>query len=358
VNNLEKAADGFSRYNSAVFQSLASNDYAVAVVTPSFLNGEGWNITAAETRGLLPGDGYTSWVANPTPGYGPSAGWKIPGLTPEDTIRAMQQNSSTTGMYLKMDASDCYTAYADYWAAYGNLVVVAKHQSVQSNDSLLIFASVIPRSDNWAKNGWAQASAFEGPDDGIIPNPWVLGPAEYEVDYCLVQPPATNDDRCQFEYSPQIMVIICVINFIKAFIMFVTWVMRTYQWEQPSNTDDDSEVIYTLGDAISSFMRKEDPHTKGMCLATRDDFVTRKSLKKKSSDQKPVSSKGSESFRNRFATHWRASAIRGLLVRIRNFKDRIAKKPPLLEDPRLWVNRSVGWWRAASFQRWAWLIGM
>jgi hypothetical protein len=40
------------------------------------------------------------------------------------------------------------------------VVIVAKNQSVQaqSNDSLLIFASVIPRSDNWAKNGWAQAS--------------------------------------------------------------------------------------------------------------------------------------------------------------------------------------------------------
>jgi hypothetical protein len=78
-----------------VFQYLASNDYAVAVVTPAFLNGGGWNITAAEARGLLPGDGYTSLVANPTPGYGPSAGWTIPSLTSEDTIRVMQQNAST-----------------------------------------------------------------------------------------------------------------------------------------------------------------------------------------------------------------------------------------------------------------------
>jgi hypothetical protein len=74
------ANDHFQRYNSAVFQSLASNDYAVAVVTPAFLNGGRWNITAAEALGLLLGDGYTSWGANLTLGYGPSAGWTIPGL--------------------------------------------------------------------------------------------------------------------------------------------------------------------------------------------------------------------------------------------------------------------------------------
>jgi hypothetical protein len=99
------------------------------------------------------------------------------------------------------------------------VVIVAKNQSAQaqSNDSLLIFASVIPRSDNWAKNGWAQASAFEGPNDGIIPNPWLLSPAKYEVDYCLVQPAASENDRCQFEYLPEVMVVICAINFVKNF---------------------------------------------------------------------------------------------------------------------------------------------
>jgi hypothetical protein len=97
-----------------VFQSLASKDYAVAVVTPAFLNGGGWDITATESRGLLPRDRYTSWVANPTLGYGPSAGWTIPGLVPEDTTRAMQKNASTAGIYSKHGASECYSGYADH----------------------------------------------------------------------------------------------------------------------------------------------------------------------------------------------------------------------------------------------------
>ena len=38
---------GQFRYNSAVFTSLASNDYTVAVVNEAFLSGGNWNLTAA-----------------------------------------------------------------------------------------------------------------------------------------------------------------------------------------------------------------------------------------------------------------------------------------------------------------------
>ena len=48
------------RYNSAVFTSLASNDYTVAVVSDAFLDGEGWNLTAAGLRGSS--DPGSSWI--------------------------------------------------------------------------------------------------------------------------------------------------------------------------------------------------------------------------------------------------------------------------------------------------------
>ncbi len=160
----------------------------MAVVTPSFLHGDGWNVTPAKIRGSVTGNNYTSWVA-----YGNSPGWQIPLLTPEGTIQDVQRNASTSNVYLYKGVSDCYAAYADYWAALGNLVIVTKNQSLptQKDDSLLIFASVIPRSDNWAKNGWAQDSPFEGPHDGITVTSWYLGPEKYEVDYCLIEPAAT-----------------------------------------------------------------------------------------------------------------------------------------------------------------------
>ena len=38
------------RYNSAVFQSLSSSEYTVAVVKDSFLNGTSWSLAASEGR--------------------------------------------------------------------------------------------------------------------------------------------------------------------------------------------------------------------------------------------------------------------------------------------------------------------
>lgn len=43
--------------------------------------------------------------------------------------------------------------------------------------------------------------------------------------------------------------------------------------------DADGTVLYTLGDAIASFMRNPDPATVDMCLATKDDFIRRRSWK-------------------------------------------------------------------------------
>jgi hypothetical protein len=140
--------------------------------------------------------------------------------------------------------------------------------------------------------------------------------------------------------------------------MLVTWAMRTYKWEkQPSTKDDDTEVIYTLGDAISSFMRREDPHTRGMCLATKDDFIAKRSLKTRSVNRKPLPSKGLEPLSNPI-TSWRAQSIRGLLLTVRNITDRFVKNPTLLEDLRPWANQPVGWWKTASLGRYSWLIGM
>jgi hypothetical protein len=317
------------RYNSAVFQSLASNDYAVAVVTPVFLTGGEWNITAAEDRGSPPLTiaGATSWVADNRPGYAWSAGWTIPGITPENAMQEIQQNASKSGLYLKMNVSDCYAGYADYWSELGNVVIVTKNESVkaQVNDSLLIFASVIPRYDNWAKNSWAQQTTptiagvieegpFQGPHDGVTVDSWYLGPENYDVDYCLVQPAATSDERCRFEYSPEIMIAVCVINLVKTLVIFATWFLYVYQWKK--QTAPQQEVLYTLGDAISSFMKNEDPTTQNMCLATKDDFVIKRTWK-------------------------------GHLVR---------EQPSLSEESRPWEYRETYWWRAASVQRWFWLI--
>lgn len=264
------------RYNSAVFTSLASSDYTVAVVNKHFLTHGSWNLTAAAVRGE--GDPGLSWVFK-----NPEFDWRIPILTPKDTISKMQRNA-TEGLYQMMNVSTCFEIYDDYWSAVGNVVIIAKNDTrprkQQANDSLLIYASIVPNSDDWAKNQWAiengtQASTIrraQVPASQV--ETWYLGPAFYEVDYCLVQPPAMTTARCRFEYSFPIMLTICILNLVKVCIMLIIWWLRKYQWD--ARQDHQKIALYTLGDAIQSFMQNPETRTAGMCLTTKDHFRRRR----------------------------------------------------------------------------------
>ncbi|KUJ12413.1 uncharacterized protein LY89DRAFT_722040 [Mollisia scopiformis] len=309
-------------YNSAVFTSLASSDYTVAVVNSYFLNStsSSWNLTAAASRGL--GDPGFSWVIDGHPGFG----WKIPILTPDGVISGMQQNATNTKLYTQMNVSDCFTTYSDYFIALGDVIIVTKndtrHVQQQMNDTLLILASIIPNSDGWAKNQWAIENGTQAstkyrakPPNGPVQT-WYLGPSFYEVDYCLVQLPSTTADRCRFEYSPQIMITVCILNLIKTSIMLVVWWLRKYQWT--SRKDHEKHVLYTLGDAIQSFVRHPEPKTEDMCLAGKSDFIRRRTRK------------------TRFV------------------------KPELVlsKEPRKWKQQERHWASAASVRRWVLLISI
>ena len=305
------------RYNSAVFSSLASSDYAVAVVNEDFLYGGKWNLTAAAERGSHD-PGY-SWVINNAPGYG----WRIPTLNAEETIRAMQLNA--TGLYTNTTISQCFQIYNNYWNATGNVVIVVNNQSVQEqvDDTLLIYASIVPNADDWAKNQWATANGTkvnqglrtQGPK--IFPiYTWYLGPGYYSADYCLVQPPATTAERCRFEYAPGIMVVICIINTAKVCVMLCVWYSRLHT-RRDIQRDDSEAVLYTLGDAVASFMRTPDETTRAMCLATRKDF--------------------------RRKTNWK-------------FRSRLVAKPPT--EPREWRTGPSFWYSAASSNRWIVLLSL
>ncbi|OTA93633.1 hypothetical protein M434DRAFT_41031, partial [Hypoxylon sp. CO27-5] len=253
-------------YNSAVFQSLASNDYTIAVVKDSFVNGSSWSLTTAENNRR--GDyGWEDSRVNP------------PNRNYTEIIHDMQQNVMSAG-WEDMNISTCFALYNDYFAPQGNGVIFVKNDTGAENDSLLMYVSIIPRSDDWAKNMWA---AMNGSKDFVAraPDPpvtrWFLGPKLYEVSHCRVQDPGTITNQCRFEYSPPIMITICALNGIKAIVMLCIWATR--KWQDAERTDADKAVLCTLGDAIASFMRRPDATTADMGLATKEDFIRRRPWK-------------------------------------------------------------------------------
>ncbi|KAI1498831.1 hypothetical protein F5X99DRAFT_420315 [Biscogniauxia marginata] len=258
-------------YNSAVFQSLSSNDYTIAVVTDSFVLGKSWNISTAEGNRK----GYPAWDearVNPPQDY--------------NKIISDMQLDVQSGVYIRENISACFATYNDYLAPQGNGVVVIKNASVEAEDSLLLYVSIIPRWDNWPKNMWALSDGnFAGFSQFSPVTDWYLGPQQYEVSHCLVQQPSTKAGRCRIEFSTYIMYTVCTLNFIIAFAIVYVWITRGIRKEKISVTieADGAEprqaskdvILSTLGDAIASFMQEPDETTKKMCLATKENFPSR-----------------------------------------------------------------------------------
>lgn len=302
---------------------MASNDYTVAVVNEAFLHNGTWNLTAAESRGLA--DDSRTWVIDDQPPRSANdwGHWSVPALSPKGTISAMQENA-TNEIYQKINTSSCFEIYDDYWVALGNAVVVVKNESVQgqADDSLLLYASIIPKLNDWATNQWALLNGtwngnwWTAVSPSDLTGSWYVGPDNYEVDYCLVQIPTATANRCRFEYSPPVLITVCILNFLKTAVMLATYSMRKFQWK--IRKDSQKEVLYTLGDAVASFMRHPDPTTKDQCLATSADFRSKRTL-----------------------------------------KGRFVKEPPnLSKEPRLWKPRPHSWASAASLERWVILLSV
>lgn len=251
-----------------MFQSLSSNDYTVAVVKDSFLAGSSWSLGTAEANRR----GDPAWD---------EARVNPPELDYQTIIQGIQ-DSVVNNIYVEKDISACFDLYNDYWTPQGNAVVLVANESVQTpaDDSLLAYVSIIPRSDNWAKNMWALRNGtgnFVATSPELPVTKWYLGPQRYEVSRCLVQPPDDIQVRCRWEYCSPIMITICILNLVKSCVMLFIWFLRI--WQRKLKYDSDKEVLYTLGDAVSSFMRNPETKTKNMSLATKDDFIRRRTLK-------------------------------------------------------------------------------
>lgn len=282
-----------------MFQSLASNDYTIAVVKDSFVNGSSWNLTTAENNRR--GDyGWDESRVNPS------------NRNYTEIIQDMQDNVMGVG-WEALNVSACYALYNDYFTAQGNGVIFVKNDTGSEDDSLLMYVSIIPRSDDWAKNMWAAMNGSDnfiarGTDDTVTT--WYLGLKQYEVASCRVQSPDTIVNHCRFEYSSGIMLTVCVLNFAKASVMLFIWTLR--KWQERERSDEDKVILYTVGDAIASFMRKPDPTTANMGLATKDEFIRR-----------------------------------------RPWKNHLVKQPLVLNrEARKWEKKDKFWFTAASIRRW------
>lgn len=234
-------------YNSAIFSTLAVQEYSVFATSSDLLNRVDLN--------------WSSPVKT-------SAG---PALTLQDFRNASEWD--------KLENEQCIEAYGQrIVSARGNLLAVSS--AVNASKLLLEIANTYGNASYSSDSSqaydwicydhqadrpvnysllWCDPSAIVEREQAPS---WTItdivnGTNLYQVEYCLSRP---VEKRCKVQFSFVIMGVVIVCNLVKMLCMlFTSYYLR-------------SQPLVTIGDAIASFLQRIDPATKHMCIAGKMHF--------------------------------------------------------------------------------------
>ena len=260
-------------YNSAVFSTLARQDYSVFAASPELITGAvaDWSASVERVSGM--DEPYTLQR------FQDLSTWKR--LKNEDCMRAYAQSFvSSQGDVLaisaSLNASQLIYPIADSWNLPANVwngKTWAQPWSVEDSSGNYVnpVASNYTPPYLWICYNYQIYRPQRYSGDWCDPNViiankhaagWTLSAydktEQYTVQYCLSQPIV---ERCKVQFGLVIMSVVIVCNFLKGLCMVLTlWCHK-------------SQPLVTLGDAIESFLRKADPTTENMCFAGKAAFL-------------------------------------------------------------------------------------
>jgi len=195
----------------------------------------------------------------------------------------------------RLENNDCINAYAiDFQTRQGDLILVTNDTSPPSP---YYYDNLNPR--NIVINGSGTiVNDTDGNKESVLnPYGWVCGQSEFynnteplcsallgrinrtnwapfgkPVSYCLAD---TIEQRCELQLSLELIVVVIVFNLAKALILGSIFL---FVKENP---------LMTIGDAISSFLQKEDETTKSLCLMG-EEYVNNWDTSEFAEDRKPM----------------------------------------------------------------------
>lgn len=244
VINSNPSTDYDTRYNSAVFSTIAANDYVIFEVPETFI---------------------TSKVANVSDSYhikGSIHSNYDPRLSYNGPIDAVQTLQERLGSYERLSYRECINVYSqEYQTTRRDVVVVSEVDRVKGKEVINVLQEIV-KGDNGDPFRWIcrqMRLRDNGPCKdalGAMPESVWESPMQYK--YCLSQ---RVEERCKVQFSFDIMVIVIICNLVKAVSMLLT--VSTCK----------APPLVTVGDAVASFLTTPDARTKGFCLATRADYA-------------------------------------------------------------------------------------
>lgn len=246
-------------YNSAVFSTLTTRQYNVFLVSDNFFDGATFNLST-----LLP--------------YGGRIDGERVTFSGEDLQTTLENYQINTSSLTRLDNEACVKAYSANIISSRADVILVSSTTAQENSVLAIHPVVntqIMTDSTLNSRGWmcaipATAVYCREFQTVKVPDTWSVNissrssgatgqspPIAASVQYCLSQP---VQERCKFQFSLPIMVVVISCNLIKAICMgFMAW-------------KRDKAPLVTLGDAIASFLDQPDPTTEGNCAVGKSRF--------------------------------------------------------------------------------------
>lgn len=223
-----------SSYNSIFYSALATNEYNILYATEGFTTGQPYNTA----------------------------------LFPDSVEQNITDIQSKLPTFDRLSNEDCIKAYAeDFLPDRRNVVLIVKNQT--SGSSLRqVAVNTFPDSQSIIHNynpfSWIcdNTTSVSNPCSNQIPqieqsaDSWFSG--GYAIDHCLSEP---VESQCHVHFNTILMTIVIGFNAIK--VLCIAYVVFTYP----------EEPLETLGDAIQSFIKRPDPTSQNMCLATHSSII-------------------------------------------------------------------------------------
>lgn len=230
-------------YNSTIFQTLVTNEYAVGAVDESFL----WpNTTYAVPEELI--NVGIIWQADDTMRIDTNA------TARENAFISMLTDSPTWDNLTLLECARIYSQ--PLLATHRTLVLVTSHNA-SITDNPFEFYYVGAGNNGWMCGGddYYSGNDLNTPTTLCSPSQSTLAKAARQPRspgtpmYCLAQP---LREECTLEVSRSIAIGVCVANLIKVIVISVVLLKAT-----------DTPMV-TLGDAIASFIQVQDASVRGL----------------------------------------------------------------------------------------------
>ncbi|KAH7408901.1 hypothetical protein BKA64DRAFT_663793 [Cadophora sp. MPI-SDFR-AT-0126] len=255
-------------YNSLVFSTLSANEYYYTVVTEDFLTGAPFNLT---------GDWQPRYMGDPSTGLVPTFSASPPDgayVSPFDVALATKRLEIMVDYFTDMQKSapswerlenkECIQAYSDAFVSSRRNVILVSNIPSDGN-SVLMYGDADMTAE-MTNNWWiCSKTKNDGGGDSCNPDEYAASASTWEVfdfpiQYCLSE---QVDSVCSVQFSETIMYVMIAFNVVKVIAML--WILFRH---------DAEEILISVGDAVSSFLKYQDPTTTMMCLADKRNMAS------------------------------------------------------------------------------------